>query len=132
MSKKKPVTELTLSAYWQLRKSPKIIELRELFILILNEEEAMKLVFSPPIDWDIVAKKIHGSLECPFYEELEEEFKSDLSMARFFYGQIMLKSLRKDWLVQGHRIYFQAEEPLYDDVAEAVSEFLLRRPLWEQ
>ena len=132
MSKKKPVTGLTLSAYWQLRKSAKIIELRERFALVLDEEEPMKVIFPPPIDWDVVAKDIYGSPEGPFLEELEEEFKADLSIARFFYGQKMLKSLRKSWLVQGHRIYFQAEDPSYEDVAEAVAEFLLRRPLWEE
>lgn len=129
---KQPASELSLAAYWTLRKSPKIPELRERLLLSLEEGRTEKIVFTPPIDWKKVAKKVRGLTEIPFQKELEKELDCDLSRIRCFLNQDILRSLRRDWLVQGHRIYFLKPNPDYEVVSQAVCEFLLRQPLWEE
>ena len=127
----KQQTELTLAAYWELRRAPKIELLREHFRNV-EEGRETRLVLSPAIDWEKSVARIRGIATVPFQEKLEKELGRDLSMIRCFFGQKMLDSLRKDWLVQGHKMYFRAQEPDYEQVQQAVSELLLRQPLWEK
>ena len=131
-STKQPPSELTLASYWMLRRAPKIPELRRRLLATLEEGITMKVVFTAPIDWEKSVKRVCGLTTIPFQQEIERELECDLSIARCFLDQEMLQSLRRDWLVQGHRIYFREIKPSYDIVLQAVCEFLVRQPLWER
>lgn len=129
---KQSASELTLATHWTLRRSPKIPELRKRLLFSLEQNDTLQIVFSSPIDWEEAVKRIRGTSELPFQKQLEEELKADISMIRCFFDSKMLLSLRQSWLVQGHRIYFKDQEPSYETVYQAVSELLLRQPLWEK
>ena len=122
---------LNLTRYWNIPPTPKIGSISKRLHAVYHDLDPGPVEVDEAIDIDEAFRQVEHRkrrTKLPFQQQLEEEFKRDLSWLNIRKGESeAMRLIQEDWLVVGNTMFFGDEQPSYQQVKSAVKQVISKK-----